>query len=248
MPANTFDAKGRPAHPASAEAAGDARPVRGDPAAPASIRRSASLLSLVPKDGGVASAPAAAAPSRPPGLATSADRIRESYLNARFPGVVRSAADLRDVRRVIDGARLYFQDRRLDRARELLQVAVAERPEIEDLWLAHIEILFLADAEAEFALVARSFLDAHPATAFKADVAHLWSRFRKPAADGGTASPPDPGFDDHFGPWPALPDWIGAPGDLSAEIHASEIHRLALESRLASFPRSPGGAGNGAKA
>lgn len=168
-------------------------------------------------------------------------RIRETYLRSRFPGVYRFEADLEDGSRLVEAARLYFQDGRLDHERELMELAIREHPERIDCWLAHIEILFLARDEPRFVEAVRGFLEAHPESPDHAEIASLWKRLRQnaagPAAEAAAGETPARG--DRYGPWPVLPDWIGAPWDLSAEVWASEIHQGLGRGR---FPE-PGGAG-----
>ncbi len=92
-------------------------------------RQSTLTLELVPLD---AALPAGAIrPPEPVAPVPDAGRIRDAYLRARFPGVIRSPADLADADRVIDAVGCYVDDGRLDRARELAGLALASHPELE---------------------------------------------------------------------------------------------------------------------
>lgn len=116
-----------------------------------------------------------------------------------------------------------------------MELVIRERPEREEFWLAHIEILFLARDETRFVEIVRRFLEAHPESPTHAEVALLWKRLRRASATGPAAEA-EPGEaavrGDHYGPWPSLPDWIGAPWDLSAETWAAEIHQRIVGERV----------------
>jgi len=159
-------------------------------------------------------------------------RIRDRYVGARFPGVARCAADLSQAARVIKAARLYFEEEDVESALELLQLAVDEAPHEASLWLARLEILFLARDGEAFAACAREFRSHHAAHEAWAEVKRL----------GRALVPADPLFRDaagkrdheHYGPWPDLPNWIQAPWDLTSEILAADFHRAmhrALDAR-----------------
>ena len=157
-------------------------------------------------------------------------RIRDRYVGARFPGVARCAAELAQAARVIKAARLYFEEEDLDSALELLQLAVEEAPGEASLWLARLEILFLARDAEGFAACAREFRARHPEHEAWGEVVRL----------GRALSPADALFRDaggrreheHYGPWPDRPNWIQAPWDLTAEILAADFHR-AMQGALA---------------
>jgi len=150
-------------------------------------------------------------------------RIRDRYVSARFPGVARNAADLADAPRVIKAARLYFEEEDITSALELLKLAVEEAPQADPVWLARLEILFLARDAAAFTACARDFRAAHPRHAQWAEVLRL----------GRALCPEEPLFregggvraHEHYGPWPDLPNWIQAPWDLTGEILAADFHR-----------------------
>ena len=159
------------------------------------------------------------------------ERIRDRYVHARFPGVARCAAELAEAGRVIKAARLYFEEEDLESALELLQLAVEEAPHEASLWLARLEILFLARDGTAFAACARDFRVRHPAHVAWGEVVRL----------GRALSPTDPLFreaaarrdHDHYGPWPDLPNWIQAPWDLTGEILAADCHRALQRALIA---------------
>ncbi|MGZ5088275.1 MAG: hypothetical protein ACXWGU_14320 [Usitatibacter sp.] len=150
-------------------------------------------------------------------------RIRDRYIGARFPGVARCAADLEVAERVIKSARLYFEDSQVDTALELLDVAIEQDSRAEALWLAQLEILFLARNAARFVECARAFRALHGSSEAWAEVSRL----------GRALAPKESLFDaakgprdhDHYGPWPDLPNWIQANWDLTAEVVASDFRR-----------------------
>ena len=169
-------------------------------------------------------------PSPPPPAPVVADmteaqrgRIRDRYLAARFPGVARTAADLLETERIIVAARLYFEERKSDRALELLGLAAAQCPADESLPLAQLEIAFLAQEPALYVALASSFHAAHPASTQWSEVARLGRAIApEDALFGGADAPRDT---DHYGPWPDMPNWIQAPWDLTAEVRATEFHQ-----------------------
>ena len=150
-------------------------------------------------------------------------RIRDRYVGARFPGVARSAAELASASRVIKAARLYFEEEDVESALELLQLAVEEAPREASLWLARLEILFLARDAAGFIACAREFRALHREHAAWDEVLRL-GRALAPGEVLFTEGA-GPRAHDHYGPWPDLPNWIQAPWDLTGEILASDFHR-----------------------
>jgi hypothetical protein len=150
-------------------------------------------------------------------------RIRDRYLVARFPGVARSVSELRQPERVIQAARLYFEERKLDRAIELLKLAIDECPGEESLALARLEIAFLSRDAGLYAELAGAFRAAHASSTQWAEVARLGRAVAPDEAMFGAAEGPRTG--DHYGPWPDMPNWIRAPWDLTAEVRATEFHQ-----------------------
>ena len=160
----------------------------------------------------------------PRGYDARCRRIRDRYISARFPGVARSAADLESADRVIKSARLYFEDGQVDTALELLDVAIEQDSRAEALWLAQIEILFLGRNAARFVECARAFRALHPASEAWAEVSRLGLALAPKETLFGTAKAARE--HDHYGPWPDLPNWIQANWDLTAEVIASDFHRI----------------------
>jgi hypothetical protein len=160
----------------------------------------------------------------PRGYDARCRRIRDRYISARFPGVARSAADLESPERVIKSARLYFEDHQVDTALELLDVAIEQDSRAESLWLAQLEILFLGRNAARFVECARAFRALHPASEAWAEVSRLGLALAPNESLFGTAKVARE--HDHYGPWPDLPNWIQANWDLTAEVVASDFHRI----------------------
>ena len=150
-------------------------------------------------------------------------KIRDRYISARFPGVVRSVADLASSSRVVKAARLYFEEDDIETALELLQLAIEEAPADSATWLARLELLFLARDAERFVQAAQAFAAAHPNHDAWAEVTRLGRAIAPDEALFGALS--GPRDHDHYGPWPHLPNWIQAPWDLTGEIVAADFHR-----------------------
>ena len=157
-------------------------------------------------------------------------KLRDRYLAARFPGVARTAADLKETERVIQAARLYFEERKLDRAIELLSLAIAQCPGDEALALARLEITFLMRSAALYVELAGDFRSAHAASKQWDEVSRLGRALAPGEAIFGAAD--GPRATDHYGPWPDMPNWMQAPWDLTAEVRATEFHQ-AMATRVA---------------
>ena len=197
--------------------------------------RKAPELSVIEWDGdsGAASAPLPVvdelpleAPSEPLALDTRARKIRERYMSARFPGVVRSSADLHSEEMVIKSARLFFEDGQVELALELLDLAIEENCRCESVRLAQLEILFLTRDAPGYVARAGAFRAAHPASEAWAEVKRLGQALAPGEALFGSAA--GPRDHDHYGPWPHLPNWIQASWDLTAEIVAADFHRAVM--------------------
>ena len=150
-------------------------------------------------------------------------RIRDRYIAARFPGVARKGADLADTASVIKAARLHFEEEQVGLALELLELAVQEAPHEAALWLARLEILFLARDREAFVAAARAFRAAHPADPEWPEIERLGRALAPGEALFGNVA--GPRAHEHYGPWPHLPNWIQAPWDLTAEVVAADFHR-----------------------
>jgi hypothetical protein len=184
--------------------------------------RSAPDLSLLEWDGDDASSQSGDN-SDPRHLSAARRRIRDRYVSVRFPGIARCAADLSQPALVIKAARLYFEEEQPGLALEMLELATEEAPGEASLWLARLEILFLARDCQGFVATARAFSSAHPRHEAWSEVERL-GRAIAPgeALVGATAGPR---AHEHYGPWPHLPNWIQAPWDLTAECAAADFHR-----------------------
>jgi hypothetical protein len=177
--------------------------------------------------------PAPVVPAAPAAPAIELDtrhaRIRDRYIAARFPGVFRGSADLLESGYVVKVARHFFEEGHVDRAYELLSLAIEESQAALPLRLARLEIAFLARDVTAFTLLARHLQSLHPGIPEWADVMRL----------GRAIAPAEPLFgagsgdrsDAHYGPWPAMPNWIQASWDLTHEVLAADFHR-AMSHRL----------------
>jgi hypothetical protein len=182
----------------------------------------------------VAPAPAApAVPSRasetsafvPTHFAGSAvqRKIRDRYISIRFPGVASSSVDLAESERVIKASRLYFDEKKSDRALELLGLAIEQSPGDESLRLAQLEIAFLERDARLYCALAREFQSSHATSSQLEEVARLGRALAPDETIFGIAQPMR--AHEHYGPWPNTPNWIQAPWDLTSEILGSDHHR-----------------------
>lgn len=155
-------------------------------------------------------------------------RIRDRYIGVRFAGLARSSADLQDARRLIKAARLAFEEEHVESAIELLDLGLQQNARQPMLWLAKLEILFLVRAASRYIECARGFHAAFPDRPQWSDVMRL-GRLLGPeeALFGGAQNERD----NHYGPWPDMPNWILAPWDLTSEVLAADFHRAMAEER-----------------
>lgn len=153
-------------------------------------------------------------------------RIRDRYIAARFRGQFKSGADLDEVERVIKVARLYFEENKIARANELLQLAIQQVADSRALRLARLEIAFLARDGASFTRWAGEFREQNPTAPEWADI----SRLGRIIAPGQTifGAKAAPRSHEHYGPWPDMPNWIQASWDLTSEILAADFHVAAV--------------------
>jgi hypothetical protein len=157
-------------------------------------------------------------------------RMRDRYIEARFPGLAASAADLERTDDVISSARLCFEEEKYEQAFELLHMAIEQSPGNEALRLAQLEIAFLQRRRAEFVALATEFRAALPQSRNWTEIARL----------GRAVAPDDPQFaagsgsrpHEHYGPWPDLPNWIQASWDLTAGVLAADFRRAMLRGPL----------------
>ena len=158
-----------------------------------------------------------------PALDERSQKIRERYISARFPGVVRASTDLESAEHVVRSARLFHEDGQVDLAQELLDLAIDGNPGAEAMRLAQLELLFLARNAARYAECAGAFRAAHPSSDAWAEVKRLGQALCPTSPLFGAAS--GPRDHDHYGPWPQMPNWIQASWDLTAECVAADFHR-----------------------
>jgi hypothetical protein len=153
-------------------------------------------------------------------------KVRDRYIAARFPGVLHASSDLLENEAVIDAARHYFEEDRLDDAAELFTLAIEQSPQSLPLRLAQIEIAFLSRDAALFTELARPLREIDPPVPQWNDVARLGRAlvpneplFGLPGAESLTS---------RKGPWPEMPNWIHASWDLTPEVLSAEFHRALL--------------------
>jgi hypothetical protein len=199
--------------------------------------RKAPQLSLIEWDGDARAAVAPEAIAEPLVALPAGDsvaldarcrKIRDRYISARFPGVVRSSTDLESAELVIKSARLFFEDGQADLAHELLDLAIDGNPRAEAMRLAQLELFFLARNAARYAECAAAFRAAHPASEAWPEVKRLGQALCPSQPIFGAAS--GPRDHEHYGPWPHLPNWIQASWDLTAEYVAADFHRAVTRS------------------
>jgi hypothetical protein len=150
-------------------------------------------------------------------------KIRDRYVSARFPGVVRSSTDLESAELVVKAARLFYEDGQVDLAHELLDLAIDGNPRAEAMRLAQLELLFLSRDAARYAQCAAAFRAAHPSSDAWPEAKRLGQALCPTVPLFGVAS--GPRNHEQYGPWPHLPNWIQASWDLTAECVAADFHR-----------------------
>lgn len=164
-------------------------------------------------------------------------KIRDRYIAARFAGIAKCSADLRNFERTIKAARLIFEEDRGERALELLALAIEEDPACEPTRLAQLELAFLLHDASLFGEAAREFRQLNPQSPAWGEVARLG---RTLAPDVELFGPSQaPGAHEHYGAWPEMPNWLHASWDLTPEVRATDFHRAVM----ASPPTGVAGAG-----
>lgn len=166
----------------------------------------------------------ASAPLPAPGSAVDlrSARMRDRYIVARFPGVLRGSADLREIEYVIKVARHYFEEGRLEDAAELFALAIEQAPVERTLRLAQLEIAYLARDAGLFTRLARELHAAMPGLAEWDEVVRLGRAIAPGETFFGSDDPV--GASAHYGPWPDMPNWIQASWDLTSEVLAADFH------------------------
>jgi hypothetical protein len=187
------------------------------------------LESISPSSEGHALASRTARDARgKPGASVLPPGVRDHYIADRFPGLAQNGGDLEEIARIIAGARLYFEERKTDRALELLDLAIEQCPFDEPLRLARLEIAFLLRDAPLYVALAREFKSVRGSTAAWPEIARL----------GRALAPSEPMFGakqgqrsyEHYGPWPQMPNWINASYDMTPEVLAADYHRLMARS------------------
>lgn len=165
--------------------------------------------------------PAVTAPVEAPTLRR---KLRDRYLAARFPGVVRSMADFADAGRVIKAVRLYFEERHFDRADELLDLGIAQAGSAKLLRLARLELAYLRRDAARYVECAIELQRVHPDSPEWLEVARL-GRALSPGHAELFGKAQNARAHDSYGPWPSMPNWLQASWDLTGEVLAADFHR-----------------------
>lgn len=168
--------------------------------------------------------------------ASAAARIRDRYILARFPGVMRKSEDLADADEVIKAARLYFEDGLAARGVELLRFAVEMDPSREALWLASLQMHFLLRDAAGFAATAGRMHHHHSQATHWTQIAVLGRNLGIKETfftQLGVRTVPAP----KPGSWPEPPNWLQAPRGLMPEVAAAEMRSRLLEATDSTTPQ-----------
>ena len=160
-------------------------------------------------------------------------RLRDRYIAARFPGVLRGSADLREIEYVIKVARHHFEEGHLENADELFALAIEETPAEPTLRLAQLEIAYLARDARLFTRLALELQAAIPAIPEGDEVVRLGHAIAPGEALFGSGDPA--GAPGHYGPWPEMPNWIQASWDLTSEVLAADFHRAVAGHAATSY-------------
>lgn len=156
-------------------------------------------------------------------------KLRDRYIAARFSGMAKSSSDLDDAGRVIKGVRLYFEEDKLDRADEFLEMAIAQASDPKPLRLARLELAFLRRDAVQFTEFARDFRRCHPDCPEWLEVSRL-GRALAPTETRLFGNAQGARAHDNYGPWPDMPNWLQASWDLTAEVLRADFHReMAFE-------------------
>lgn len=171
-------------------------------------------------------------------LPQNSSELRRRYIEERFPEIVNRSVVLDDVNSVVKGARLFYEDRALPRAVELLQFSIEQNPGEVKTWLALFEIFRLERLTGEFAALARRFHEHHGKSEYWAKVRYFGreidpgnplykeasintletigpSEARRRAAASAT-------FD------PIAENWLNAPMDFQNEVLANELRKALM--------------------
>jgi hypothetical protein len=157
------------------------------------------------------------------------DRFRRlRYMHERFPELATHTVSIDDTDSVINAARLHYEEGEdkaaRDKACEMLNFAIEERPQEIRFWLAQFEIYRLDQAAAEFTELATKFHLLFSHTEAWPKVRHIGYEL-DPAnplfAAAGRAAEAGMRFD------PAIENWLNSPMDFSINALVGEL-RSAL--------------------
>jgi pilus assembly protein FimV len=163
------------------------------------------------------------------------DDLRRRYIEERFPEIGKGAIVLDDPDSVVKGARLFYEDRAVARAVELLTFAIERHPDEVKSWLALFEIYRLEALRQEFADLARRFREQHGKSDYWRKVQYFGREIdpgnelyaEKALNTFETIGPAqarrlaESSFD------PIAENWLGAPMDFQNDVLANEL-RMAL--------------------
>jgi hypothetical protein len=161
-----------------------------------------------------------------------ADDLRRRYIEERFPEISKGVIALDDPKSVIKAARLFYEDREIERAVELLQYAIERNPAEVKPWLALFEIYRLERLDAPYAALARRFEAQHGATPWWPKVQYfgreidsgnkLYQDFRGLETIGPRGARAASTFD------PIAENWLNAPMDFENEVLANDMRKSLL--------------------
>jgi len=165
------------------------------------------------------------------------DELRRRYIEERFPEIADGAIVLDDANSVIKGARLFYEDRALERAVELLQFAIERKPSEVKTWLALFEIFRLERLSGEYAELAKRFREHHGKTPFWRKVQYFgreidpgnklyqdetFNAFETIGPAGARRAAEEASFD------PIAENWLNAPMDFQNEVLANELRKALM--------------------
>ena len=167
------------------------------------------------------------------------DDLRRRYIEERFPEIGNGAILLDEPDSVVKGARLFYEDRAIARAVELLHFAIERHPDEVKFWLALFEIFRLEALKGEFADLARRFREQHGKSDYWRKVQYFGREIdpgnelyaEKPLNTFetiGTAQARRLAQETSFDP--VAENWLGAPMDFQNEVLANELRKALMAS------------------
>jgi hypothetical protein len=175
----------------------------------------------VPAASGSATATRSGVALREVSTRATSPSIRDHYIAARFPALARCGADLENVGLVMAGARRYFDERKTDRALELLDLAIEQCPLDEPLQLARLGIAYLLRDAALYTTLAEEFRRLHAASSAWPDVARLGQAVAASATIFGRRQ--DDSVQGNIEPSPC--NWLPACPEVATRSLAARYHR-----------------------